>query len=48
MFDEFQKLVRRDVPLAMFTRLPLGGSAEFFAEPESELDIEGYPEPEGI
>lgn len=31
--------VRRDVPLAMYTRLQLGGLAEFFAEPESETDL---------
>ncbi|MDR2115440.1 MAG: UDP-N-acetylmuramate dehydrogenase [Planctomycetaceae bacterium] len=31
--------VRCDVPLAMYTRLQLGGSAEFFAEPKSEFDL---------
>ncbi|MDR2757062.1 MAG: UDP-N-acetylmuramate dehydrogenase [Planctomycetaceae bacterium] len=30
---------RRDVPLAMYTRLQLGGLAEFFAEPASESDL---------
>ncbi|MDR1141901.1 MAG: UDP-N-acetylmuramate dehydrogenase [Planctomycetaceae bacterium] len=31
--------VRRNVPLAMYTRLQLGGLAEFFVEPESETDL---------
>jgi UDP-N-acetylmuramate dehydrogenase len=31
--------VQRNVPLAMYTRLQLGGLAEFFAEPESESDL---------
>ncbi|MDR0609841.1 MAG: UDP-N-acetylmuramate dehydrogenase [Planctomycetaceae bacterium] len=31
--------VRCDVPLAMYTRLQLGGLADFFAEPESETDL---------
>lgn len=31
--DVFSGFVRRDVPLAMLTRLQLGGTAEFFAEP---------------
>ncbi len=34
-FDEFLHFVRRDVPLAMHTRLQIGGPAEFFAEPTS-------------
>lgn len=38
-FDEFRKFVRRDVPLAMYTRLQLGGPAEFFAEPTSETEL---------
>lgn len=38
-FDEFRKFVRRDVPLAMHTRLQLGGPAEFFAEPTSESEL---------
>jgi UDP-N-acetylmuramate dehydrogenase len=31
--------VRCDVPLAMYTRLQLGGKAEFFAEPETEAEL---------
>ncbi len=38
-FDEFRKFLRRDVPLAMHTRLQLGGPAEFFAEPTSETEL---------
>ena len=38
-FDEFLKFVRRDVPLAMHTRLQLGGPAEFFAEPTSTAEL---------
>lgn len=38
-FDEFRKFVRRDVPLAMHSRLQLGGPAEFFAEPTSETEL---------
>ncbi len=38
-FDEFRKFLRRDVPLAMHTRLQLGGPAEFFAEPTSEAEL---------
>ena len=38
-FDEFLKFVRRDVPLAMHTRLQLGGPAEFFAEPTSQEEL---------
>ncbi len=38
-FDEFLTFVRRDVPLAMYTRLQLGGPAEFFAEPKSTEEL---------
>lgn len=38
-FDEFRKFLRRDVPLAMHTRLQLGGPAEFFAEPSSQTEL---------
>ena len=38
-FDEFLKFVRRDVPLAMHTRLQIGGPAEFFAEPTSTAEL---------
>ena len=38
-FDEFRTFVRRDVPLAMHTRLQLGGPAEFFAEPVTETEL---------
>lgn len=38
-FDEFLKFVRRDVPLAMHTRLQIGGPAEFFAEPTSQTEL---------
>jgi UDP-N-acetylmuramate dehydrogenase len=37
--DELQKFVRRNVSLAMYMRLQLGGPAEFFAEPASEADL---------
>jgi UDP-N-acetylmuramate dehydrogenase len=37
--DEFQNSVRRDVSLAMYSRLQLGGAAEYFAEPESESEL---------
>jgi UDP-N-acetylmuramate dehydrogenase len=36
---QFNSFVRRDVPLAMYTRLQLGGAAEFFAEPVSEEEL---------
>lgn len=38
-FDEFRKFIRRDVPLEMYTRLQLGGPAEFFAEPTSQPEL---------
>lgn len=38
-FDEFRSFIRRDAPLAMHTRLQLGGPAEFFAEPTSEEEL---------
>ena len=37
--DLFPKFVRQEIPLSMYTRLQLGGVAEFFAEPESEADL---------
>ena len=37
--DLFPKFVRRDIPLSLYTRLQLGGVAEFFAEPENEADL---------
>ncbi|MDR1963327.1 MAG: FAD-binding protein [Planctomycetaceae bacterium] len=41
--NEFGNSVRqgvgRNIPLAMYTRLQLGGPAEYFAEPESEADL---------
>jgi len=35
----FPKSVRRAVPLSVYTRLHLGGTAEFFAEPENETEL---------
>ena len=37
--DLFPKFVRQEIPLSMYTRLQLGGVAEFFAEPENEEDL---------
>jgi len=37
--DLFPKFVRQEVPLSMYTRLQLGGVAEFFAEPENETEL---------
>jgi len=37
--DLFPAFVRPETPLSMYTRLQLGGVAEFFAEPESEADL---------
>ncbi|GHT33372.1 hypothetical protein FACS1894214_5190 [Planctomycetales bacterium] len=38
-YGQFSSFVRRDVPLAMYTRLQLGGAAEFFAEPSAEEEL---------
>jgi len=35
----FPKFVRQEIPLSMYTRLQLGGVAEFFAEPENEEEL---------
>ena len=37
----FPKIVRQAVPLSVYTRLHLGGTAEFFAEPENETELTG-------
>jgi len=39
LHDMFPKFVRLETPLSMYTRLQLGGAAEFFAEPENEADL---------
>ena len=39
LHDLFPKFVRQETSLSMYTRLQLGGEAEFFAEPESEADL---------
>jgi len=35
----FPRIVRQAVPLSVYTRLHLGGTAEFFAEPENETEL---------
>ena len=35
----FPKFVRQEIPLSLYTRLQLGGAAEFFAEPENETEL---------
>ena len=37
--DLFPRFVRQGIPLSKYTRLKLGGVAEFFAEPENETDL---------
>ena len=37
--DSFPQFVRQDVPLSVYTRLHIGGVAEFFAEPENETEL---------
>ena len=37
--DTFPQFVRQEVPLSIYTRLHLGGTAEFFAEPENEAEL---------
>lgn len=37
--DLFPKFVRQDIPLSMYTRLQIGGTAEYIAEPENESDL---------
>jgi UDP-N-acetylmuramate dehydrogenase len=37
--DLFPRFVRQEIPLSMYTRLQLGGVAEFFAEPENETEL---------
>ena len=39
LHDLFPKFVRQEIPLSMYTRLQLGGAAEFFAEPENETEL---------
>ncbi|MHB8902764.1 MAG: UDP-N-acetylmuramate dehydrogenase [Thermoguttaceae bacterium] len=39
LFAGFEKVVRRDEPLAMHTWFQLGGPAEYFAEPETADDL---------
>jgi len=39
LHDLFAKFVRQETPLSMYTRLQLGGVAEFFAEPENEAEL---------
>ncbi len=40
-FSGFEKIIRRDEPLAMHTWLQLGGAAELFAEPRSQDELVG-------
>ncbi|MDR0327511.1 MAG: UDP-N-acetylmuramate dehydrogenase [Planctomycetaceae bacterium] len=37
--DLFPQFVRQEIPLSVYTRLQLGGTAEFFAEPENEAEL---------
>jgi len=37
--DLFPKFVRQEIPLSMYTRLQLGGVAEYVAEPENEAEL---------
>jgi len=37
--DLFPRFVRQETPLSMYTRLQLGGVAEYLAEPENEADL---------
>ena len=39
LHDLFPQFVRQEIPLSMYTRLQLGGAAEFFAEPENEAEL---------
>jgi UDP-N-acetylmuramate dehydrogenase len=39
LHDLFPQFVRQEIPLSMYTRLQLGGAAEFFAEPENETEL---------
>ena len=39
LHDLFPQFVRQEIPLSMYTRLQLGGVAEFLAEPETEADL---------
>ena len=39
LHDLFPQFVRQEIPLSMYTRLQLGGVAEFFAEPENETEL---------
>jgi len=39
LHDVFPQFVRQEIPLSMYTRLHLGGAAEFFAEPENEAEL---------
>ena len=39
LHDAFPRFVRQEVPLSVYTRLQLGGVAEFFAEPENEAEL---------
>ena len=40
-FSGFEKIVRRDEPLAMHTWFQLGGAAEYFAEPRDQDELIG-------
>ena len=37
--DLFPKFVRQEIPLSLYTRLQLGGVAEYLAEPENEAEL---------
>jgi len=39
LHDLFPKFVRQEIPLSMYTRLQLGGVAEYIAEPENEAEL---------
>ena len=39
LHDLFPQFVRQEIPLSMYTRLQLGGTTEFIAEPENEADL---------
>lgn len=39
LHDLFPAFVRQEIPLSLYTRLQLGGAAEFFAEPENEEEL---------
>ena len=39
LHDLFPKFVRQEIPLSMYTRLQLGGVAQYLAEPENEAEL---------